>query len=575
MPETNFTNRTNRLDAIKSKIIFVTGGVISGLGKGITSSSVAYNLKKRGYKVTIKKMDPYLNIDPGTMNPSQHGEVFVTNDGLEADLDLGHYERFAEIETSKDSNITSGKIYEKLLADERRGDYLGKTVQVIPHVTNIMIDFILKNHELYDFIIVEIGGTVGDIEGQSFLESARQIYNYFQELQERKVIFVHLTYIPYLLTTKEIKTKPTQHSVRTLMSFGIKPDILICRTHVSLDIKNRTKISLLCNVPVERVIEAKDFNEIYQIPASYEEEGVSKQILNLFRLPYQDLTEEIKKDWGVYFRNLKECKNSINIYIPGKYLELGEDSYKSLSEAVKHAAYNLGVNYNINWVDIKSKNYKNILTQITKKDCIIIPGGFGEDGIEGKVDFIKFARENNISLLGICYGMQLSVIEFLSNVAGLEDCNTTEIKPNCKNKVIDIMYKWISSSGKIEKRTNTTDLGGTLRLGSFDVEIVKNSLAEKIYKSNTATERHRHRYDVNIEYREVAERHGGVFSGFSKLNNEIPEIFEIKTWQDKNGQKRENNFFIGCQYHPEFLSKPRYPHPLFTELLKSVLDQVI
>ncbi len=544
------------------KIIFVTGGVISSLGKGIAASAIGCILKIRDFNINIKKVDLYLNVDPGTMNPTQHGEVFVTEDGLETDLDLGHYERFTGIKTTKENNITAGKIYQNLIENERKGTYLGKTIQVIPHVTDLIKEFILKNVENFDFTIVEIGGTVGDIECEPFLETIRQISqdNIFDSM------FVHLTFIPYLKTTKEIKTKPTQHSVRELMRAGIRPDIILCRTEVTIDENSRKKIALFCNTKEEFVIDAPDVEDIYHLPYLYEKNGISRAVLGHFKLDYKNLREKLKNNWSVYLkREIINTDKRIRIIIPGKYTDL-EDSYKSLSEAIKHAAYNLKLDYKIDWIDVKENNFDKFA--ISDNSCIIIPGGFGSEGIDGKLEFIKYARENNIPFLGICYGMQLAVIEFARNVLNL-DCNTTEIDKNTKNNIVDIISNWKDEKGS-EKSANLNKLGGTMRLGGYKINVLENTLAYDLYNSSQIIERHRHRYDVNSKYIKQIEEKGAKFSGFSSINPEIPEIFEIKNWTDENGNKKTNDFFIGGQFHPELISDPIQSHPLFLGLLSAI-----
>lgn len=545
-----------------TRFIFVTGGVVSSLGKGIASASIGSILKSHGYKVTIKKLDPYLNVDPGTMNPSQHGEVFVTNDGAETDLDLGHYERFVDIEMSRYNNITTGRIYKTLLENERNGVYLGKTVQVVPHVTDLIKEFVTYKQEEYDFIIVEIGGTVGDIEGEPFLEAIRQLSF---EVGKDKTMFIHLTLIPYLDKTDEIKTKPTQHSVRALMHCGIDADLLLCRTKIPLTLQDRQKIGAFCNVKTECVIEAPDVNDIYELPYVYAKNGLANAIGIHFKINQlsEDETHSKLLKWKEYTKKTSECKKTVNILVAGKYSK-SNDCYKSVFEAIHHACVSLDVKDNIEWLDTRSiKSQVDVSKIISEKsiNAIIVPGGFGSEGVEGKVEVIRFARENNIPFLGICYGMHWAVIEFARNVLNIQDANTTEVDPETQNPIISLINEWQKPDGTIEKRTNTSEIGGTMRLGLYEASIRKDTLAYKVYKAESIKERHRHRWEVNYKYLEKFANSNGIFSAFSKENPLLPEMFEIKN----------HPYFISCQFHPEFLSRPFNPSPIFVNLIKVLI----
>jgi CTP synthase len=534
-----------------TKIFFITGGVVSGIGKGITTASVALIFKQMGYSVMIKKLDPYLNVDPGTMSPSQHGEVFVTDDGVECDMDLGHYERFTGLISSKDSNITAGKIYQILLENERKGKYLGATVQTIPHVTNLIKDFILKKKDNYDIILCEIGGTVGDIEALPFFEAGRQIK---QKLKD-KVAFIHVTYVPYLEGAKEIKTKPTQHSVKELMSIGIVPDILICRSSVKLGKDNKRKIALFCNVEEQAVIEALDVPNIYSIPLLYAEQGLHRELLKAVNLEQKDpdLTE-----FEAIVRKSNFAKKTVKLLVAGKYA--GKESYKSLFEAINHAGIANDAKVEIAWVNTKKYDDAEIPLEVFENiDGIIIPGGFGIDGVAGKMQIIKYARENNIPILGICYGMQLMVIEFARNVLGIKNASSEEFEFEEGENLVGLITSF-EKDGKIETRTKASDLGGTMRLGAYKAMLKEGSLASKCYQSNTIFERHRHRYEIDISYKERLEEKGLIFSGLSE-DGTLPEICEVE------GLK----FFLGVQFHPELKSQILNPHPIFVNLIKEAL----
>lgn len=534
-------------------ILFITGGVVSGIGKGITTASIGLIFKQMGYSVMIKKLDPYLNVDPGTIAPSQHGEVFVTEDGMECDMDLGHYERFTGIETTKDSNITSGKIYRTLLENERKGKYLGATVQTIPHVTNLITDFILKKKESYDIILCEIGGTVGDIEALPFFEAARQIKRKYKN----SAAFVHLTYIPYLEAAKEIKTKPTQHSAKELMSIGIVPDIIICRSSVKIGKENKKKIAMFCNVEETAVIEALDVSNIYSIPLLYVEQGLHTELLRALDLPQakpdlKQLEEIIEK--------ANSAKRSIKVLIAGKYAT--KESYKSLFEAINHAGIYNSVKIDIVWVNTKKYDTEEISDSLTKDiDAIIIPGGFGEGGVEGKIRFIKYARENNIPTLGICYGLQLMVIEFARNVLDIKNATSEEFFKDGGELLVGLMASF-EKNGKLELRTKNSDMGESMRLGSYKALIKEDSLAFKCYNTTIIHERHRHRYEIDISYKKQFAENGFVFSGVSS-DGKLPEIGEV-TGLD---------FFLGVQFHPELKSKLFAPHPLFLHLIQKAVQR--
>ncbi len=525
----------------KPRYIFITGGVVSSLGKGLASASIAVLLQARGYKVRLRKLDPYLNVDPGTMSPFQHGEVYVTEDGGETDLDLGHYERFTGVEARKTDNVTTGKIYSTLLMKERRGDYLGGTVQVIPHVTDLIKDFIQSDTGGADFVLCEIGGTVGDIEGQPFLEAIRQIG---YKLGESRAMFVHLTLVPYLAAAKELKTKPTQHSVKELRTIGLQPNLLLCRSERAIPKADRQKIALFCNVPEDAVFEARDAETIYEVPLSYRKQGVDKQILKHFNLPYEE--EVPLQEWQDMVSKIAKTKHTTHIAIVGKYTGL-KDAYKSLIEAVYHAGIANDSQVEIHWIDAR----KDDLAKLESVQGIIVPGGFGEEGVAGKIAAAKFARENNVPYLGICFGMQMAVLEAMRNLVGIKDASSSEFGvTSCA--VVGLMTEW-EKEGSKEKRNAEGDLGGTMRLGSYPCAIEKGTLAHKLYGETKITERHRHRYEVNAAYIPQLEKVGMRFSGMSP-DGKLPEIVEIPN----------HPWFIGVQFHPEFKSTIFKPHPLFT-----------
>ena len=531
-----------------TKYVFVTGGVVSGLGKGITASSLAMLLKARGYKVFMQKFDPYFNIDPGTMNPIQHGEVFVTYDGCETDLDLGHYERFIDEELNYTSNITSGKIYSSVLEKERRGDYLGATVQMVPHITNEIKNKVYEAGitSQADIVITEIGGTVGDIESQAFIETLRQIH---YEKGMNETCFVHTTLIPYIYGSNELKTKPTQNSVKDLQNLGIRPDFLVCRTPFATNDSIKEKLSLFCNLKKENIIDCVDAKNIYEVPINMHKQGIDELVLKHFNLP---VNKTNLKDWENLIITMDTLDKEIEIALVGKYVEL-HDAYLSVVESLRHAGYKYKTKININWINSESLEKDNInLKEIFKNtNGIIVPGGFGNRGIEGKIKAINFARVNNIPFLGICLGMQLSVIEFARNVCHLEDVNSTEFNSLCKNPIIDLM----------SNQKAISNMGGTLRLGNYNCKIKKNTLAYNDYKTDSIKERHRHRYEFNNKYMELLEENGMVFSGINEESN-LVEIIEIP----------KHKHFIACQFHPEFKSRPTKPHPLFDSFIKASIN---
>ena len=535
--------------------IFITGGVSSSLGKGLSAASLGLLLQQKGFKVRIRKLDPYLNVDPGTMSPYQHGEVYVTNDGAETDLDLGHYERFTNVDSKKTDSISAGGIYSNVLKKERKGKYLGATIQVIPHVTNEIKNFILSDLKNEDFIICEIGGTVGDIESLPFLEAIRQITN---DKGKNQCMILHVTHVPWLKSAGELKTKPTQHSVKELLSLGIQPDFLLCRADRIIDKKLKNKIALFCNVTVNRVITAIDANSIYEVPLLYHKEGLDFEVLKYFNIRKYNKNINLDK-WKKVVKSLSKPKNRIKIAIVGKYTNL-EDSYKSLVEAINHGGAENNTKVEIKWIN--SEKIQKTKKNIFDKDIsgILVPGGFGERGIEGKIKSIKYARERDIPFFGICLGMQMAIIEFGRNVLKIKNCYSTEFKKT-DNPVIGLMTEWIKG-GKIEKRNTMSDKGGTMRLGSYPCIIKKNTLAYKIYSKTKINERHRHRYEVNTKYIDKYEKHNFSFSGFSP-NKKLPEICEFE----------DHSWFLGVQFHPELKSRPLNPHPIFVSFIKACIDK--
>ena len=532
-----------------ARYIFVTGGVVSSLGKGLSSASLAYLLQSRGYRVRIRKLDPYLNVDPGTMSPFQHGEVYVTDDGAETDLDLGHYERFSGISAKKSDNITTGKIYSDVIKRERQGKYLGKTVQVIPHITNRIKEFIKSDITKEDFVICEIGGTVGDIESLPFLEAIRQFSN---ETGRKKTLFMHLTLVPYMKASDEIKTKPTQHSVKELRSIGIQPDIIICRSERSIPLDQRKKISLFCNVAIEDVIETVDVKTIYEAPISFNKEKLDERVLKYFNIKSKKKVD--LNPWKKITNLVLKTKDKVNIAIIGKYVEL-KDAYKSLDEALTHGG--IANNLKVNLVELESDYLKKseINDKLNDVSGILIPGGFGKRGTEGKISAINFARKHKIPFLGICFGMQMAIIEFARNELKIKNATSSEFGSS-KASVVGLMNEWLKD-GKLVKGTDQ-NLGGTMRLGSYEARLKKDTKISNIYKSLRIKERHRHRYEVNINFKRDFENKGMIFSGLSP-DNRLPETIELK----------DHPWFIGVQFHPEFKSRPLEPHPLFSSFIKA------
>lgn len=531
---------------MKTKYIFVTGGVVSGLGKGITAASLGRLLKNRGYKVTAQKFDPYINVDPGTMNPHEHGEVFVTDDGAETDLDLGHYERFIDENLSRNCSITTGRIYSEVIEKERRGDYLGKTVQVIPHITNQIKEKVYKFEESdIDIVITEIGGTVGDIESLPFLEAIRQVGI---EQKDEDVIYIHVTLLPYISGSNELKSKPTQHSVKELQSLGIKPDILVCRADGEIPDSMKDKMALFCNVKKDHIIENKTISDLYEVPIMLEEQGLAKAVCEKLHLERE---EPNNNEWEEMIDTIKNLDDkNVNVAIVGKYVEL-EDSYLSVIESLKHGGFANNTKVNIELVDCEKVTQSTAKEILGKYNGILVPGGFGRRGIEGKIETVRYARENNIPFLGICLGMQMAVIEFARNVAKIEDANSAEFDENCPNPVIHIMDNQIGVSNK----------GGTMRLGAYPCKIKPDSLAYNVYRQELISERHRHRYEYNNNYKDILERNGLICSGTSP-DGTLVEIVEIPA----------NKFFIAGQFHPEFKSRPDKPAPLFNAFIKSICE---
>ncbi len=537
-----------------TKYIFITGGVVSSLGKGIAAASTASILESRGLKVTMLKLDPYLNVDPGTMSPMQHGEVFVTEDGAETDLDLGHYERFISAHMTKKNNFTSGKIYESVIRKERRGEYLGKTVQVIPHITNEIKERIIEGAAGYDVAMIEIGGTVGDIESQPFLEAIRQMR---QNLGRANTLFMHLTLVPYIASAGELKTKPTQHSVKDMLQIGIQPDILICRMDRELPLEEKQKIALFCNVDERAVIGCYDSNSIYKVPRMLHNQEIDDIICEKMQInaPAADFTL-----WDKIVNNLENPLQLVEIAMVGKYVDLTE-SYKSLNEALIHAGIHTKSRVNINYIDAETLTSGN-LSSLQNVDAILVPGGFGNRGVEGKIKAIEYARKNNIPFLGICLGMQLAVVEYARNVCGYADANSTEFSQTSSYPVIGMIEEWEDKSGSVETRDENTDLGGTMRLGAQDCELVTGSLAANVYGANKIHERHRHRYEVNNSLIGNLVNAGLVVSGTSLGREKLVETVELPN----------HPWFFGCQFHPEFTSNPRHGHPLFSSFVNAALS---
>ncbi len=536
-----------------TRFIFITGGVVSSLGKGLASAALGACLQARGFKVRLRKLDPYLNVDPGTMSPYQHGEVYVTDDGAETDLDLGHYERFTGVASRQSDNITTGRIYSNVIARERRGDYLGATVQVIPHVTDAIKEFIKSDLTDEDFCLCEIGGTVGDIESLPFLEAIRQLGN---EVGRERAMFVHLTLLPYIPSAGELKTKPTQHSVKELLSVGIQPDMLMCRSDRPIPAGERKKIALFCNVREQAVIPALDVDTIYQVPISYHEQGLDDEVCRHFGIESQnpDLSR-----WTNIVERIRHPEGEVTIAVVGKYTSL-LDSYKSLAEALIHGGIANNVRVRLNWMDAEIFDKEDAVQHLEPMHGILVPGGFGERGTSGKMAAVRFARERLVPYFGICFGMQMAVLEVARDLAGLPKASSTEFGPT-DEPVVGLMTEWLRGND-LERRTAAGDLGGTMRLGAYDCAIAAGSRAHEIYGSTNIQERHRHRYEVNINYRQRLEKAGLAFSGMSP-DGVLPEIVEIPT----------HPWFVGVQFHPELKSKPFDPHPLFTSFIAAAVRQ--
>ena len=537
----------------KTKFIFITGGVVSSLGKGLASASLASILQCRGFKVRLRKLDPYLNVDPGTMSPFQHGEVFVTDDGTEADLDLGHYERFSGVSARRSDSTTTGKIYQRVIDRERHGDYLGATIQVIPHVTNEIKEFIVSDLSDEDFVLCEIGGTVGDIEGQPYLEAIRQLA---YELGRERTMFVHLTLLPYIPTAGELKTKPTQHSVKKLQEYGIQPDILLCRSQIAIPDNERRKIALFCNIREDNVIAALDVSNIYQVPLSYSKEGMDKAVCRYFGIPTPDA--DLSK-WEKIVETVKAPEGEVRIAVVGKYVKLLE-AYKSLHEALNHGGIANKYKVKIKWIDSETLTKENSDELLSDVSGILVPGGFGARGTEGKIEAVRYARENKVPFFGICFGMQMAVIETMRNVLGIKNANTTELDENCE-AVIGLMTEWDKDGAK-QYRHKDGDLGGTMRLGAYDSVLKDGSKISQIYGATSISERHRHRYEVNIKYKSQLAQGGMIIAGTSP-DGKLPETVE----------RPDHPWFIGVQYHPELKSKPFAPHPLFVDFIKASIEK--
>ena len=537
-----------------TRYIFITGGVVSSLGKGLASAALGALLQARGYKVRLRKLDPYLNVDPGTMSPTQHGEVYVTDDGAETDLDLGHYERFTGVPANQSDNVTTGRIYQDVIERERRGDYLGATIQVIPHVTDAIKAFISADAGDVDFILCEIGGTVGDIESLPFLEAIRQKAN---ELGHERAMNVHLTLVPYLQSARELKTKPTQHSVKELQSVGIQPDLILCRCEQDVPLEDRKKIALFCNVPVENAIAAPDMDTIYEVPISYHERGFDVQVCRHFGIadaPGPDLTR-----WVEIVERIRNPEGEVAIAVVGKYTTV-LDSYKSLAEALEHGGIANRVRVRLEWIDSEIFESEDAVHHLSGVEGILVPGGFGERGAEGKIAAARFAREHNVPYLGICFGMQMAVIEAARNLAGIGGAGSTEFGP-AHEPVVGLLHEWIKGD-RLEQRGVGDDLGGTMRLGAYDCAVEASTLAAQIYGGAVISERHRHRYEVNINYRSRLEEAGLVFSGLSP-DGMLPEIVEIPS----------HPWYLGVQFHPELKSKPFDPHPVFDSFVRAAIER--
>jgi len=539
----------------QAKFIFITGGVVSSLGKGLASASLATLLQSRGFKVRLRKLDPYLNVDPGTMSPYQHGEVFVTDDGTEADLDLGHYERFSGVPAKRTDSITTGKIYQRVIDKERHGDYLGATIQVIPHVTNEIKDFILSDVTDEDFVLCEIGGTVGDIEGQPYLEAIRQVA---YDLGRDRAMFIHVTLLPFIPTAGELKTKPTQHSVKKLQEYGIQPDMLLCRTQMDIPQNEKRKIALFCNIREENVIAAKDAANIYQVPIAYSREGMDTQVCRHFGIECGKPADLSK--WEKIVDVIMHPEGEVKIAVVGKYVRLLE-AYKSLGEALNHGGIANRYKVRIKWIDSEDIEKDGAAAHLNDVSAVLVPGGFGSRGTEGKIKAIEYAREHKLPFLGICFGMQMAVIETMRHLAGVADANTTEIAGNQCTPVIGLMTEW-DKEGTKETRKQGDDLGGTMRLGAYESILSPDSLVRKIYGTDKISERHRHRYEVNIAYEQQLNKAGMQIAAKSP-DGKLPEIVE----------RKDHPWFVGVQFHPELKSKPFAPHPLFVSFVRAAIDK--
>lgn len=537
-----------------TRYIFITGGVVSSLGKGLASAALGASLQARGFSVRLRKLDPYINVDPGTMSPYQHGECYVTEDGAETDLDLGHYERFTGVSSRSSDNVTTGRIYSNVIARERRGDYLGGTVQVIPHITDAIKEFVQSDAK-EDFVLVEIGGTVGDIESLPFLEAIRQMGN---ELGDGRTLFLHLTLVPYISSAGELKTKPTQHSVKELQSVGIQPDILLCRCDREIPVNERRKIARFCNVREAAVIPAYDVDNIYQVPISYHQYGLDSEVLHHFGLQAQDPDLQ---PWEDICDTIRNPEGEVTIGIVGKYIQL-PDAYKSLTEALTHGGIANKVRVNLEWIASDALEKEGNVNEILSKlDAILVPGGFGERGAEGKIAAARYARENKVPYFGICFGMQMAVLEAARNLAGLKDASSSEFGPT-KTPLVGLMTEWSKDGGAVERRSDDDDLGGTMRLGNYECKLVDGTHARDIYGSETVLERHRHRYEVNVNFMAQLEGKGLKFSGLSP-DGRLPEIVEYP----------DHPWFIGVQFHPELRSRPLDPHPLFVSYIKAAKER--
>ncbi|HAM46780.1 MAG TPA: CTP synthetase [Alphaproteobacteria bacterium] len=537
-----------------ARFIFITGGVVSSLGKGLASAALGALLQARGYRVRLRKLDPYLNVDPGTMSPYQHGEVFVTDDGAETDLDLGHYERFTGVPSGKGDNITTGRIYQEILRKERRGDYLGATVQVIPHVTDEIKSFITADVDDVDFVLCEIGGTIGDIESLPFVEAIRQLGN---ELERGQTAFVHLTLVPYIASAGELKTKPTQHSVKELRGIGIQPDVLLCRCEREIPADERRKIALFCNVRPESVIQATDVDTIYDVPIRYHEEGFDVEVLRAFGIEAAPAPNLEK--WREIVTRVRQPEGEVTIAVVGKYTGL-LDAYKSLAEALTHGGIANRVRVRMKWLEAEIFEKEDCVAHLEGVNGILVPGGFGERGAEGKIAAVTFAREREVPYFGICFGMQMAVVEAARNLAGIAQASSSEFG-GCREMLVGLMTEWMNK-GELETRSDQGDLGGTMRLGAYPARLIAGSRVAEIYGTDEISERHRHRYEVNMSYRDRLEGTGLKFSGISP-DGLLPEVVELPG----------HPWFIGVQFHPELKSKPFEPHPLFASFIKAAVEQ--